>query len=204
MSAESIAHDAPTLEGVPRELMVAMPYGDGWTWDALQDIPEQQFHYYQLVEGQVLMSPSPNRLHQRAVGRIFISLTTSAPREFEVFVAPFDFVPDRDGRTSLQPDVLVARRAEVEDKRVVVPPVLAVEVLSPSRRTFDLTMKRELYARHGVRHHWVVDPEVPSILALELGPDGAYAEVAAVSGDTVFAAFEPFPVEVVPTALVED
>ena len=122
------APDVPSVAAVPRELLVAVPYGDSWTWDRLQDIPEQQFHYYQLVEGQVVMSPSPNRLHQRAVGRVFIALTAAAPAEFEVFVAPFDFVPDRDGRTSLQPDVLVAVGAQVEDRRVVVPPVLPFEV----------------------------------------------------------------------------
>lgn len=204
MTAEPAPVTTPTLDDVPRELMVAMPYGDGWTWDALQDIPDQQFHSYQLVEGQVVISPSPNRLHQRAVGRIFIALTSSAPREFEVFVAPFDFVPGGVGTTSLQPDVLVALRDEVEDKRLVVPPVLAVEVLSPSRRTFDTTTKRALYARFGVRHHWVIDPDEPSILALELRPDGEYTEVAAARGDETFRAAAPFAVEIVPSQLVVD
>lgn len=172
------------------------------TWDDLQALPDELHHHYELIEGQILISPSPSRVHQRAVGRLYRALDDAAGEDVETFVAPFDFVPD--STTSLQPDVLVVGRGTEESQRTVVPPVLVIEVLSPSSRTTDRTTKRELYARFGVPHYWIIDPDPPSILALELGPDGAYTESAAVSGDDTFRARKPFVVDLTPAQLITD
>lgn len=177
----------------------------GLTWDDLQALPDELHHHYELIEGQILMSPSPGRMHQRAVGRLYRALDDAAGAGAEAFVAPFDFVPEPS--TSLQPDVLVVRRESQESQesqRAVEPPVLVVEVLSPSSRTTDRTTKRELYARFGVRHYWIVDPEEPSLVALKLVEDGRYRETAAVAGTDEFVTTEPFAVEISPAALVAE
>ena len=65
-------------------------------------------------------------------------------------IAPFDVALDDD--TVLIPDVLVARREDLTHRNLPAAPVLAVEVLSPSTRRFDLQLKRDRYeeAGHGV------------------------------------------------------
>lgn len=202
MTIEPMARSAPTLNFMTAELTIGLPSGDGWTWDDLQAVPDDRYHYFQLIEGQILMSPSPNYRHQTSVVSLLVTLTQTAPHDLQVLVAPFDFVPEPT--ISLQPDVLVLRRGTMEKNRTVAPPVLAIEVLSPRRRTVDLTTKRELYARFGVPHYWIVDPDAPSILALELRADGNYAETATVTGADMFATSKPFPVEFCPTSLVAD
>ncbi|MGH3026403.1 MAG: Uma2 family endonuclease [Gaiellaceae bacterium] len=184
------------------DLTIALPSGDVWTWEDLQAVPDEAYHYFQLIEGQILMSPSPNRRHQTCVVRLVVALERVVPPELELLVAPFDFVPEP--MTSLQPDLVILRRGTAEANRTVVAPVLAIEVLSPSTRTFDLTAKRALYERFGVAHYWIVDPDGPTVLALTLDADGRYVESAAVSGTDAFETAEPFAVELAPAELVTD
>ncbi len=102
----------------------------------------------------------------------------------------------------MQPDVLVARFDQLTDKNLPAAPVLAAEVLSPSGRLVDLNLKRAHYQRMGTPSYWVLDPDVPDLLVLELDADGRYAEVARVVADEVFEAHRPFTVRVVPPELL--
>lgn len=82
--------------------------------------------------------------------------------------------------------------------------MLAIEVLAPSTRRFDLMTKRSRYEAAGTGHYWVVDPDEPSLTAWALGDAGTYAEVAHVAGDEVFEAAVPVPVRVTPRELVAE
>ena len=104
---------------------------------------------------------------------------------------------------SLQPDVLVARRSELTRQRLEHPPVLVVEVISPSSRTVDRTLKRAVYEEFGVRHYWIVDPEMPSLVALDL-QGSHYREVASVEGTDTWHATRPFDVDVTPVCLLDE
>jgi len=202
MNAVPNATSAPYAAGMTAEVVIHLPRYEAWTWDDLQAIPDEEHHHYELIEGQVLVSPSPDLRHQTCVLNLAVLLRAVAPAELQVVVSPFDFVPEP--HTTLQPDVLVIRRGTSEEKRTVVPPVLVVEVLSPRTMTTDRTTKRELYARFGVQHYWIVDPAEPSILALELGDEGAYVEAATIAGESTFTASAPFAVELTPSELVDD
>ncbi|HZQ87285.1 MAG TPA: Uma2 family endonuclease, partial [Acidimicrobiales bacterium] len=103
--------------------------------------------------------------------------------------------------TVLQPDVLVARRADVTERNLPAPPVVAVEVLSPSTRRIDAGTKRLAFEAAGVPHFWMVDPDGPSILALEL-VDGVYREATPVIGADAFEVTSPFALSVVPAELI--
>ena len=105
--------------------------------------------------------------------------------------------------TVLEPDVLVARTADLTPARLEGPPLLAVEVLSPSTRRIDLGTKRLAYEAAGVPAYWLVDPEVPSLTVLELDA-GRYVERATVTGEEAFEATFPFAVTVVPARLLDD
>jgi Uma2 family endonuclease len=171
-----------------------------YTWDDLQVIPDEAHHHYELIEGQILLSPSPDLRHQRSVFRLALALNQVAPADLEVVVAPFDFVPEPG--TSLQPDVLVIRRGMGEQQRTVASPLLVVEVLSPSSRTTDRVTKRALYAKFGVEHYWIVDPAEPSIITLHLS-DGEYVDVGASRGDVELVVSEPFSMQITPVALID-
>jgi Uma2 family endonuclease len=179
--------------------VTALPQSRPLTYADLEAMPDDG-HRYELLDGVLLVSPAPRPRHQQAVLGLAIALYHATPNEMQTFVAPLDVVLADD--TALQPDLLVARRSDLTERNLAAAPLLAVEVLSPSTRLFDLWTKRERYARAGTAAYWVVDPDEPSLIAWELR-DGTYEQVAHVMGDEPFDASVPFPVRVVPAELVD-
>jgi Uma2 family endonuclease len=121
---------------------------------------------YQLVEGDLcLMSPAPNRYHQIIVLNIAEMLKTflrSHPIG-EVYVSPIDVY--LDDHNVVQPDVAFVSNANagiLTDDGMHGAPDLVVEVLSPSSASLEKT-KLRVYARHGVKEHWLVDPTLRQI-----------------------------------------
>ena len=178
--------------------VTVMPRGGDWTVDDLADLPDDGLRY-ELIDGTLLVSPAPTKLHQRAVGRLHLLLTRACPPALEVFLAPTDYQPTR--RRSLQPDLLVVRRDDPGDAAVTTPLALAVEVLSPSSRSVDRVLKRELYEQSGVQAYWVVDPDERVVTVWLLGEQG-YGEPHVVRGEERRTLTRPFPVEVCPADLV--
>ena len=117
-------------------------------------------------------------------------------------VAPMDVQPDH--LNSLQPDILVARPADFGPKNLPAAPLLAVQVLSPSTRLYDLNTKRPAYEKLGVPSYGILDPTGPGALtAFELDGEGRCGQVAHVEGDAEFVATRPFPVTMVPARLLD-
>ncbi len=178
---------------------MGLPWGVPLTEDDLAKMPDDG-HRYELVDGVLLVTPAPNAAHQTCVVSLTVLLRRSRTSDLAVFVAPFDVRLSRF--TVVEPDVLVARRSDLTEARLEGPPVLAVEVLSPSTRAVDLAMKRLTYEAAGVPAYWLVDPVAPSLTVLHL-EEGQYVEHAMVTGDEAYEAEFPFPVTVVPGALLE-
>lgn len=174
-----------------------------FTVEDLERIPDDGLRY-ELLDGTLLVSPAPGVWHQEVAGTLYRLLYSACPPGLHVVIAPFEWRGSR--RTALQPDVLVARRADllaVQGRFLAVPPVLAVEVLSPSTRRIDRLSKLSAYEEAGVTSYWLVDPdpETPSLQALDL-VEGRYVEVGCVCGERPWQAKQPFPVTVVPADLV--
>jgi len=178
--------------------MTTLPWSRPLVRADLDAMPDDG-HRYELVDGVLVVSPAPSPLHQRAVGRLFRLLDDACPDHCEVVVAPLDVVLADD--TVMQPDILVARRADFTPRDLPAPPLLAVEVLSPSTRRFDLMLKRSRFEAAGAGSYWVVDPGEPMLTAWDL-VDSRYVEVAQVSGAETYAAQRPYEVTVSPAALV--
>lgn len=114
----------------------------------------------ELLDGEVVVSPSPTYWHQEIVGRLIVALRTWAATQSQFVTvghAPLDvrFAPGR----ILQPDVFVLfgrvpRRQRGPLERI---PDLCIEVLSDDR-VHDRVTKRLIYAAAGVREYWVVEP----------------------------------------------
>ena len=168
----------------------------GWTADDLADFPDDGLRY-ELVDGVLLVSAAPSQDHQIALGNLYLLLAPAAPPDLRVFLAPFDV--RLSPRRLLQPDIVVVPKdRNAPDRR----PLLVVEVLSPSTRAVDSTLKRLVLEQGGVPSYWLVDPLVPSLTVLELR-DGAYDEVTTVLNADRHHARLPFPVSVSPAALLD-
>jgi len=145
---------------------------------------------YELVDGELLVTPSPNESHQGAVARLLARLIEYLERNpiGRAYTSPFDV--ELEPNTIVQPDVFVVPMGELRRMRGQPPArelLIAVEVLSPSSIRHDLGKKRDLYQRQ-VPEYWVVDLDArrferrrqhsdqPELLIdkLEWWPAGAY------------------------------
>jgi Uma2 family endonuclease len=183
-----------------------LPFGRPLTVEDLETMPEDG-HRYELLDGTLLVTPAPGWSHQSVQMALAELLRRACPRELRVVAAPFEWRLGR--RTALQPDVLVARYAALaavpQGKYLAEPPLLAVEVLSPSTRRIDLLAKRSAYEDAGVASYWLVDPDPgePSLTALDLEA-GRYVERAMIRGRDTWRAAWPFLVDIRPDDLVTD
>ncbi len=154
---------------------------------------------FELVDGQLLVSPMARRRHQWGCAAIGELLKVACPSHLAVFPLPIN-VDDPDA-THFEPDVTVVRKefALIENGDV---PLLAVEVRSPSTAGRDAVLKRREYARLGIPSYWLLDVDTPSLRVLELEGDD-YVERAFGEGEQVVSVELPFPLSIVPARLME-
>lgn len=117
---------------------------------------------YELIEGEIRMAPAPLTLHQRVSRNLAVLLHLHVQERGlgEILAAPTDVILDRS--TVVQPDLLfvsTARLGMISRRAIEGPPDLVVEILSDGTQSFDRGAKRQIYARYGVGHYWIVDPE---------------------------------------------
>lgn len=182
--------------------MTGLPVRHTWTRHDLDALPEDG-NRYELIDGVMLVSPAPRPRHQRAVVRLWRALDDACPPGVEALVAPLDVV--LDDLSVMEPDVLVARADAFTQANLEGPPLLAVEVLSPSSRMIDLHVKKDRLRRAGCPQYWVVDPDEPSVTAWDLVTrDGApaYRLAGLAAGEQSLRLSRPFEIEVVPARLV--
>lgn len=139
-------------------------------------LPESTQHT-ELVDGEVIVPPSPTWQHQQRAGRLFLRLQAWADGHppAAVGMAPLDvrFGPAR----ILQPDLFVVLAGLPDDAATPldVIPDLVIEVLSGSNRAYDRLTKRALYADAGVREYWVVDPMLRQVEIHRVGAEPGVA-----------------------------
>lgn len=181
-------------------VVTTLPFGRPLTRADLELCPDDDGHRYELIDGVLIVSPGPRHGHQTVVGNLHLLLRAACPAGLQVILAPFAVALAED--TEVQPDLLVAPRAQFTDKELPGAPLLAIEVLSPSTRRVDLLLKRDRLQAAGVPSYWLVDPDEPSVMVLELR-SGVYAEVAHMVGDQECEVTAPFPVRIVPARLLD-
>lgn len=134
---------------------------------------------HELLEGAIIVTPSPGLSHQRLALRVWAMLddvTRDTP--FEAVTAPWDI---EFGVSVLEPDVVVARSDLMHERGIRGMPVLVVEVASASTRRLDATAKLAVYEKSGVEQYWLVDPVSHSTRVLALR-EGRYVEVGHPAG----------------------
>ncbi len=117
---------------------------------------------YELIEGELLMTPSPVTNHQRISRRLeFILVKFITENNLgELFDAPYDV--HFDNENVVQPDLLFISKDSLHiigEKNVHGAPDLVIEIISENSAYRDMVQKKKLYAKFGVKEYWVVIPE---------------------------------------------
>jgi Uma2 family endonuclease len=173
--------------------------GQVFTVDDLDRTPDDG-RRYELVDGVLLVSPAPSVQHQVVSMELGVQLYPACPRGLLVVPAPGVRM---SADTELIPDLVVVRQEQLAGRNITEPPVLAVDIQSPSTALFDLNTKKAVYERFGIESYWIVVPDLdqPELIVFELR-DGRYEQVGHVVDDEPFRAERPFTVEIVPSLLV--
>ena len=154
---------------------------------------------YELLDGELIMAPAPYRDHQAVEGNLGARLHMFVQERGlgRVYFAPRDVaLSDTD---VVHPDLLFIsnERAHIDTSSDIQgAPDLVVEILSPSTARRDWTYKHALYAEHGVKEYWLVDPNAGIVWVLLLGEKGFEFAGIYSEGDTLTSpALEGFTVE---------
>lgn len=138
---------------------------------------------YEIIDGDLYVSPAPSPLHQRFAKRLQRQLEDYFEGRSlgEVFNCPIDLI--LTNADVVQPDILiVSDPAQVSGRGIEGAPLLVVEVLSPSTRKKDLGVKARRYAELGIGHYWIVDPERKHLECSRLEA-GSYRRVAQAAAE---------------------
>ncbi len=149
--------------------------GIKFTVEDYKNLPESETKRYELLGGELVMVPSPNEAHQCILTNLgFLLWKFVKDNELgAVYFAPFDVVFSEED--VVQPDliyILNQRRGIITPDDVRGAPDLVIEILSPSTAGRDRTYKKTLYARHGVKEYWIVDPQEKTVEVMSLGEEG--------------------------------
>ncbi len=147
------------------------------TYDDLLQMPDDTKRY-EIIGGGLFVAAAPIPEHQRLSGLLFVDFFNHVePRGLgRVYAAPIDVI--LDDHDIVEPDLVFianARLGIIQEKNIYGTPDLIVEILSPTTRIRDETLKARLYAVSGIPEFWVVDPVARSIQLFEL-KDGRYLE----------------------------
>ncbi len=154
-----------------------------YTYKDYEQLPEGS--PYQLIGGELVMTPAPSPYHQIIVGNLFIAMTefVKMNKLGVVISSPLDvYISDTE---TYQPDIIfidAKRRHIIGEKKIEEAPDLVVEILSPSTGYYDLSHKKRMYETSGVREYWIVDPAEKTVEVL-VNADGAFKLISSGRGE---------------------
>jgi Uma2 family endonuclease len=130
------------------------------TYEDLLQLPDDGLRH-ELIDGVHYVTASPVTRHQRILRKLAVAIENwlADHPTGEMFFAPLDVVLSR--YDVVVPDLIYVsaeRSVGIEERGLFAAPDLAVEILSPSTRHRDETLKRRLYERVGVAEYWLIDP----------------------------------------------
>jgi Uma2 family endonuclease len=116
---------------------------------------------YQIIEGEIYMTPAPIPYHQSILINLLILLRDFAEnyKLGKIYCAPCDVILSDEN--IVQPDIFfISKEREyiITEKNIQGAPDLVVEILSPSTAMLDKTLKIKLYEKFKVKEYWLADP----------------------------------------------
>ncbi|MDM8559441.1 Uma2 family endonuclease [Candidatus Parabeggiatoa sp. HSG14] len=142
-----------------------------WTYEDYLNLPDDDCRY-EIIEGVLYVSNAPNIDHQFTVGEIHFQfkLFLRGNPEGYVLTAPFEVHLSQKTRP-VQPDVLFIKADKWPNPGTQYfngAPDLIVEVLSPSTRRLDQSVKFRAYEQANVLEYWMVDPKTHLVQVFSL------------------------------------
>jgi Uma2 family endonuclease len=126
----------------------------------------------ELIDGVLYDMAAPAFIHQDILLNLGVQLKLCMqehPCGCRLFLAPIDVQLDCDERTIVQPDIIVFCDDGKMRRRVYFgAPDFVVEILSPSTRKKDVTVKLRKYIGAGVREYWIVDPDTERVFVYQI------------------------------------
>jgi Uma2 family endonuclease len=147
-------------------------------YEDYKSLPESETRRYELLDGELVMVPSPSEYHQRLSCNLAFLLWQYIKKQDlgRIYHAPLDVVLGEGSRREIvQPDILFIakdRYSIITAAEIQGAPDLVIEILSPATAERDRTYKSTSYARYGVKEYWLVDPDTRTIAVLILGAQG--------------------------------
>lgn len=184
--------------------MTAFPQASGhlYTVAEYMELGEDENGYTELVEGRLIVSPSPVPDHNCAFSEMRDQLKPQLPDDLEVIVdmdVDLEFAPANEPGSVRRPDLIVVdrkarQRVRQEGGLIRASEVLViVEIVSPGSKRTDYKTKHLEYADAGIPHHWIVDIADPvSLVECHLAGEFGYRDRDAVTGE--FRTGLPFPI----------
>jgi len=131
------------------------------SYNDLIELPDDG-NRYEIIDGELIMSPSPKIIHQAVSRNLEYELITFAKKNNSGYVyhAPCDVF--FDDFNVLQPDIIFITSQNkniITEANIKGVPDLVMEILSPSTGYYDLVSKKEKYEQYGIKEYWIVDPE---------------------------------------------
>lgn len=128
------------------------------------EVMEKHEHLtYELIDGVVMMSPRPSFEHQDISGNIYYELRNVLKDTHCKPIQELDLVLDEN---NFVPDLMVICNETFKGKRYEKPPLIAMEIVSPSSTSTDYFTKRLKYELLGVQEYWIISPEEKCIMVI--------------------------------------
>lgn len=140
---------------------------------------------YQLIGGELVMTPSPVPNHQILIGKIFLKLNKFVEENNLgiIIFAPIDvYLSETD---TYQPDIIFISKDRLNiigEKKVEGSPDLVIEILSPATAYYDLRIKKDIYEQSGVREYWIVDP-IQKTIEIFVNKNGRFELISTAKGE---------------------
>lgn len=143
---------------------------------------------YEILGGELQVTPAPWPKHQDVSRNLEYMLLQYVQQHAsgKVYYAPIDIIVDP--HNIVQPDIIFISADRLDiigEKNVQGMPDLIIEILSPSTRHKDRVLKLRVYASHGLKHYWIVDPDEQTLEALELEGQ-SFKVTTALTGEAIF------------------
>lgn len=138
-----------------------LPKSESYTTDYIYSLPEGE--RAELIDGQIYYMAPPSRRHQyillELAGNI-LEYIKSRGGSCKPFIAPFAVFLNKDDKNYVEPDIsIICDPNKLNDKGYTGAPDWIIEIVSPSSRRMDYSVKLFKYRSAGVQEYWIVDPD---------------------------------------------
>ena len=140
-----------------------------YTVEEFEQMEKEEHLTYELIDGVVMMSPRPAKTHQNISGNLYFEMRNALKHTNCKPLQEVDLALNHD---IMVPDIMVLCNDNMQGTRQTTPPLIVVEIVSPSSSGCDYMLKRLKYQQLGIEEYWIVSPEEKCIWVIH------YAEQA--------------------------